>query len=377
MATAAIEISGLVKTFGAHARARRARPRPSRPGEVHGFLGPNGAGKSTTIRVLLGLLRADAGDRPAARRRPVARRGRAAPPPRLRARRRHLWPNLTGGEVDRPARPAARRPRPAPPRGRCSSASSSTRRRRAARTPRATGRRSRWSPRWPSDAELLILDEPTSGPRPADGGGVPGLHRARRAAEGRTVLLSSHILAEVEALCDRVSIIRAGRTVESRHARRAAPPHPHVDHRRDRRSRRAASTALAGRARPADRRHRARFRSTPRSSTRRCSELAAARRAQPREPPADARGAVPAPLRRRDRVDRHARPRALRAAARPDPAAGVDRRSSPASWWSRRRASRACTRRSRTGCTSPPPSRATRPSRSCTGRRARWTRSAA
>ena len=66
-----------------------------------------------------------------------------------------------------------------------------------------------------ADVELLILDEPTSGPRPAHGGGVPGRDRSRRRREGRTILLSSHIMSEVEALADRVSIIRAGRVVQT------------------------------------------------------------------------------------------------------------------------------------------------------------------
>ena len=82
--TSAIAIDGLVKTFG-HVRALDELQLEVAEGEVHGFLGPNGAGKSTTIRVLLGLLRADSGRATAARRRPVAGRDRAAPPARVRA----------------------------------------------------------------------------------------------------------------------------------------------------------------------------------------------------------------------------------------------------------------------------------------------------
>ena len=93
----AISISGLVKTFGP-TRALDGLDLEVRTGEVHGFLGPNGAGKTTTIRILLGLLRRRRPGR-AARRRPLARRGRAAPPPGLCARRRDLWPSLSGGEV--------------------------------------------------------------------------------------------------------------------------------------------------------------------------------------------------------------------------------------------------------------------------------------
>ena len=122
---------------------------PSRPGEVHGFLGPNGAGKSTTIRVLLGLLRADAGDVRAARRRPVARRRRAAPPPRLRARRRHPLAEPHRRRGDRPARPAARRARPGAPRRAARAVRARPDEEGRARTRRATGRRSRSSPRSP------------------------------------------------------------------------------------------------------------------------------------------------------------------------------------------------------------------------------------
>ena len=121
------------------------------PGDITGFLGPNGAGKSTTIRVLLGLLRADGGHRAAARRRSVARRGGAAPPDRLCARRCDA--------VAQPDRPAGHRLPGAAARQRrrstpgdatsCSSGSNSTRTRRRAPTRRATGRRWRSSRRSP------------------------------------------------------------------------------------------------------------------------------------------------------------------------------------------------------------------------------------
>ena len=100
-----------------------------------------------------------------------------------------------------------------------------------------------------SDAELLMLDEPTSG-------STRSWRRSSSAAsselrgEGRTVLLSSHILAEVEALCDRVTIIRAGKHGRDRHAGRAAPPHPHLDRGRDRAASRAGPRRAPGRARP-------------------------------------------------------------------------------------------------------------------------------
>src|SRR3954452_5682223 len=100
----AIEVSGLVKTFGP-TRALDGLDLAVARGEVHGFLGPNGAGKSTTIRVLLGLLRADAGR--------VALRGSEPWGDAVALHRRlayvpgdvSLWPNLTGGEaIDLPGR---------------------------------------------------------------------------------------------------------------------------------------------------------------------------------------------------------------------------------------------------------------------------------
>ena len=178
----AIEISGLVKTFGP-TRALDGLDLTVAPGEVHGFLGPNGSGKSTTIRVLLGLMRADAGARAPARRRPVGRRGGAAPAARLRARRREPLAQPDRRRGDRPARPAARGARPAaarrparalrarpgqegprvlqgqPPEGRAHRRAGG--RRRAARARRADVRA-----------------------RPADGGGLPRVRR-RASRSGR------------------------------------------------------------------------------------------------------------------------------------------------------------------------------------------------
>ena len=171
-----IEITGLVKDFGS-VRALDGLDLEVHPSEVHGFLGPNGPGKSTTIRVLLGLLRADAGTAAAARRRPVARRGRAAPPARVRPGRREPVAQPLRRRGDRPARPAARRPRRAPSCASCSSGSSSTRPRRAGPTPRATGRRSRSSRPWPPTSSCCILDEPTSGLDPLMEAVFQRLHR--------------------------------------------------------------------------------------------------------------------------------------------------------------------------------------------------------
>jgi ABC-2 type transport system ATP-binding protein len=209
---AAIEISGLVKTFG-HVRALDGLDLTVETGEVHGFLGPNGAGKSTTIRVLLGLLRADSGE--------VRMLGGDPWRDAVELHRRiayvpgdvNLWPNLTGGEaIDLLGRL----------RGGIDPARRAELIERFELDPTKKGRTYSKGNRQKvalvaglaSDAELLLLDEPTSGLDPLkETVFQEWIEEARQA--GRTVLLSSHILAEVEALCDRVSIIRAGKTVES------------------------------------------------------------------------------------------------------------------------------------------------------------------
>jgi ABC-2 type transport system ATP-binding protein len=208
----AISVSRLVKTFGA-TRALDELDLEVATGEVHGFLGPNGSGKSTTIRVLLGLLRADSG---AVRlldgdpwRDAVALHRRLAYVPGDVT----LWPGLSGGEaIDLlgrlrggldPGRRAALLERfDLDPRKKARTYSKGNRQKVALVAALA------------SDAELLILDEPTSGLDPLMEAVFQDCIREVR-AEGRTVLLSSHILAEAEALCDRVSIIRHGRTVQS------------------------------------------------------------------------------------------------------------------------------------------------------------------
>jgi ABC-2 type transport system ATP-binding protein len=208
----AIEITGLVKTFGA-TRALDGLDLTVTAGEVHGFLGPNGAGKTTTIRVLLGLLRADEGNVRLLGGDPwrdaVALHRRLAYVPGDVS----LWPNLSGGEaIDLLARL----------RGGVDPAKRDELLERFALDPRKKARTYSKGNRQKvalvaglaSDAELLILDEPTSGLDPLMEAVFQEVIRELK-AEGRTVLLSSHILAEVEALCDRVSIIRLGRTVES------------------------------------------------------------------------------------------------------------------------------------------------------------------
>ncbi|MGH3375589.1 MAG: ATP-binding cassette domain-containing protein [Actinoallomurus sp.] len=210
--TDAISVSGLVKTFG-RTRALDGLDLTVRTGEVHGFLGPNGAGKSTTLRVLLGLLRPDAGDvrllggdpwRDVA----TLHRRIAYVPGDVT-----LWPNLSGGEVIdllgrlRGGQDAKRKAEllerfELDPKKKGRAYSKGNRQKVALVAALA------------SDAELLILDEPTSGLDPLMEEVFQRCVQEERDS-GRTVLLSSHILSEVEALCDRVSIIRTGRTVET------------------------------------------------------------------------------------------------------------------------------------------------------------------
>jgi ABC-2 type transport system ATP-binding protein len=210
----AVEIHGLAKTFG-RTRALDGLDLTVAPGDVTGFLGPNGAGKSTAIRVLLGLLRADSGtvrllggdpfkDAVALHRRIAYVPGDVT-----------LWPNLTGLQaIDFLARLRG-------------DGAVDTRRRdelierfeldphKKART-YSKGNRQKVAivAAFYSDAELYILDEPTTGLDPL-------MERAFQACveevtyRGAAVLLSSHILAEVEKLCKSVTIIRAGRAVRS------------------------------------------------------------------------------------------------------------------------------------------------------------------
>ena len=208
----AISVSGLVKTFG-KVRALDGLDLSVATGEVHGFLGPNGAGKSTTIRVLLGLLRANAGEARLLGGDPwtdaVSLHRRLAYVPGDV----NLWPNLSGGEaIDLLGRLRGG----LDPRRRAELLE------RFELDPTKKGRTYSKGNRQKvalvaalaSDAELLMLDEPTSGLDPLMESVFRDCIEDLRHA-GRTVLLSSHILAEVEALCDRVTIIRAGRTVET------------------------------------------------------------------------------------------------------------------------------------------------------------------
>ena len=211
-ASPAVSVSGLVKSFG-RTRALDRLDLTVAVGEAHGFLGPNGAGKTTTLRVLLGLLRADAGEVRLLGGDPwrdaVALHRRLAYVPGDVS----LWPRLTGGEIiDVFARM----------RGDLDPARRDELLERFELDPTKKARTYSKGNRQKvglvaalaSRAELLLLDEPTSGLDPLMESTFQDCIRAVK-AEGRTVLLSSHILAEVESLCDRVSIIRAGRAVES------------------------------------------------------------------------------------------------------------------------------------------------------------------
>ncbi|WP_410633455.1 ATP-binding cassette domain-containing protein [Amycolatopsis sp. cmx-4-83] len=209
----AITADGLTKAFGT-AKALDGLDLTVHTGEVHGFLGPNGAGKTTTIRVLLGLMRADGG-----------RATLLGGDPWTDATRLHrrlayvpgdvtLWPNLTGGEVidllgrlrgglDVKRRAELVERFDLDPRKKGRTYSKGNRQKVALVAALA------------SDVELLVFDEPTSGLDPLMEEVFRQVVEEERGRGDRTVLLSSHILSEVEALCDRVTIIRAGRTVES------------------------------------------------------------------------------------------------------------------------------------------------------------------
>lgn len=210
--TAAVEIRGLVKKFGGTTALDGLDLTVAR-GSVTGFLGPNGAGKSTTIRVLLGLLRADGGTARLLGRDPwrdaVDLHRRIAYVPGDVT----LWPNLTGaqaieflcglrGGADHRRRDGLIERFELDPHRKARTYSKGNRQKVALVAAFA------------SDADIYILDEPTSGLDPL-------MEKAFQqcvtevSRRGAAVLLSSHILAEVEKLCDTVTIIRAGRTVQA------------------------------------------------------------------------------------------------------------------------------------------------------------------
>jgi ABC-2 type transport system ATP-binding protein len=208
----AVEIRGLKKSFG-RTKALDGLDLTVEHGGVAGFLGPNGAGKSTTLRVLLGLLRADGGtlrllggdpwdDAVSLHRRIAYVPGDVT-----------LWPNLTGGQaidflarlrggVDERRRDQLIERFELDPHKKARTYSKGNRQKVALVAA------------FSYDAELYILDEPTSGLDPLMERAFGDCVR-EVAARGAAVLLSSHILAEVEKLCDTVTIIRSGRTVRS------------------------------------------------------------------------------------------------------------------------------------------------------------------
>ena len=209
----AIAVAGLVKTYG-RTHALDGLDLTVRSGEVHGFLGPNGAGKTTTIRILLGLARADAGTARLLEHDPwrdatELHRRLAYVPGDVT-----LWPNLSGGEIidllgrlrgglDPKRRAELLERFELDPRKKSRAYSKGNRQKVALVAALA------------SDVELLLLDEPTSGLDPLMEEVFREVVAEDQRNTGRTVLLSSHILSEVEALCDRVTIVRAGRAVES------------------------------------------------------------------------------------------------------------------------------------------------------------------
>ncbi|BCL29641.1 ATP-binding cassette domain-containing protein [Streptomyces aurantiacus] len=214
--TKAITVSGLHKSFGS-THALDGLDLDVDTGEVHGFLGPNGSGKSTTIRILLGLLRADSGAAQLLGRDPWAdavelHRKIAYVPGDVT-----LWRNLSGGEViDLYGRLRGGR------REGLDKARRADLIERFELDPTKKGRTYSKGNRqkvalvaaFASDVDLLILDEPTSGLDPLMEEIFQRCVEEER-DRGRTILLSSHILSEVEELCDRVSIIRKGVTVET------------------------------------------------------------------------------------------------------------------------------------------------------------------
>ncbi len=208
----AIQIADLTKRFG-RLTALDGLSMSVQTGQVHGFLGPNGAGKSTTLRVLLGLLRADSGC--------VRLLGGDPWRQALQLHRRlayvpgevALWPNLSGGEtIDLLARSRGVLNRPR--RDELIERFDLDPRRKARTYSKGNRQKVALVAALASDVELLLLDEPTSGLDPLMEQVFTQLIR-ERAAQGVTVLLSSHILSEVEKLCDRLSIIKQGRLIES------------------------------------------------------------------------------------------------------------------------------------------------------------------
>lgn len=215
--TTVIRTSGLTKHYG-RVHALDGLDLAVDEGQVHGFLGPNGAGKSTTIRILLGLARKTGGEASVFGLQPwrdaVKIHRRVAYIPGDVS----VWPNLSGGEaIDLLARlrGASRHDKAyAGEKARLMEAFQFDPRKKGRAYSKGNRQKVALIAAFAVPADLYILDEPTSGLDPL----MDVMFRrevSRVHAAGATVLLSSHILSEVEQLCDRVSIIRAGRVVES------------------------------------------------------------------------------------------------------------------------------------------------------------------
>lgn len=207
-----IEIKNLDKYYG-KVRALNKVDLTVEKGEVYGFIGPNGAGKSTTLRIILGLIHKDSGE--------IKLMGQDPWHDAVKLHRRlayvpgevNLWPNLTGGEVidllgrlrggfkDEKREELLKRFKLDPTR-KCGTYSTGNKQKVALIAALV------------SDVELYIFDEPTLGLDPLMESVFRKLVKELK-KEGKTVLLSSHILSEVEALCDRVSIIREGEIIET------------------------------------------------------------------------------------------------------------------------------------------------------------------
>lgn len=209
---AILQISNVTKKFGSFTALDGINLEVNQ-GEVYGFIGPNGAGKTTTIRILLGILKATSGS--------AQIFGRDAWKDAVGIHQRiayvpgdvSLWPNLTGGEVIdlfvklRGSNNQSRREElikrfDLDPTKKCGTYSKGNRQKVALIAAFA------------SDADLYILDEPTSGLDPLMEMVFQECVREVK-AQGKSVFLSSHILSEVEKLCDRLSIIRQGRIIET------------------------------------------------------------------------------------------------------------------------------------------------------------------
>lgn len=207
-----VEVRGLTKKFGKFTALKNVNLSVNK-GEIYGFIGPNGAGKSTTIRILLGMLKPSEGQ--------VTIFGKDAWKDAVEIHKRvayvsgdaSLWSNLTGGEVidlfltmrgngNENRRDELIQRFKLDPSKKCRTYSKGNRQKIALIAAFA------------SEADLYILDEPTAGLDPL-------MERIFQECilevkqQGKTVLLSSHILSEVEKLCDRIAIIREGEIIET------------------------------------------------------------------------------------------------------------------------------------------------------------------